>query len=228
LTCDRRCKVCGSGALYFVHQEVDGPWYRCLDCGCDSSTRTYAEVRADYNIASLEHNLEVSGSREALAETMMENIRWFDAFATPVRRFLDIGCNEGAGMEAMARRGWEVYGFDVFPEAKTRENVVIEPDFRADQFPRAFGAVMAREVIEHVENWKELLHQVWLALMPGGLFQIQTPKPICECNAIVYQRLHLQIFTPMALQYYLEQAQLEIIDRHIWALGHAYLCRKSP
>lgn len=222
------CKVCGSGALYLIHQDVDGPWHRCLDCGSDSSTRRYAEVCGGYNLDSLNHNLRVAGSRAALAESMRANIEWFDEFDAPFRSFLDIGCAEGVGMECMAERGWTAYGFDVIPEAKRSDRVVIAPGFQAELFPMRFGAAMTREVIEHVEEWQELLRQTWLALLPGGLFQLQTPRPTAEYTPIVYQRLHLQVFSPMALRYHLEMTGFEIVGERRWRLGQCYLCRRPP
>jgi hypothetical protein len=106
--------------------------------------------------------------------------------------------------------------------------VIIARDFKASLFKRQFGSILIREVIEHVEQWCLLLREASAALLPGGLLQVQTPRPTFDDDPIPYQDYHLQLFSTAMLPLELWRCGLTVIDGLFWHCGHAYLCRKSP
>jgi hypothetical protein len=93
-------------------------------------------------------------------------------------------------------------------------------------FPRKFGAILMREVIEHLEDWRDALEEVREAMLTSGLFQIQTPRPTAGCEEMIHQEVHLQIFSPMALERALQEQGFLVIDRMFWPGGQAFMCRR--
>lgn len=237
-----QCLVCDCDELYPSHtiefeREDCGQksiqWYRCIRCGSDSTDENTNQMKEAYysSTAELDHNILACGSREALRGTMAFNFEWFESYKqmAPEQTFLDIGCNEGAGMDGMQSLGWSVHGFDVNQFAYCGIHVTIADQFRADLFPRRYGAAMAREVIEHVPTWREFLVQAQLSLLPGGLFQLQTPRPLIsldtDLDRAMYRGGHIQLFAPTVLRYWIEQSGFAVLDQVIWRQGQAYMCR---
>jgi SAM-dependent methyltransferase len=223
------CKVCSSPDLYPVHPTaLGGPWSRCLACGSDSSALTYADVRDTYDAAYVGRHLERFGP-DGCEQEMTANLEWFQHYRThtPQHSFLDVGCAEGAAIRGMRKRGWDSYGFDVIPEARTDPAVTIAPHFAADHLPRKYGALMAREVIEHVEGWRQFLVECRGALLLKGLCQIQTPRPWHEPHAIPYQPQHLQLFSPYALLHEFRVLGFSVLDWRVWDYGQGWLLQKA-
>jgi len=211
------CKVCSESYLVPLWSAGDAGFYRCLICGCDSSDKNYADVKHIYNERYLDHN----GTAEQNAGEMQCNIDWFETYRSvaPSKDFLDIGHNEGGGLLAMQRKGWRVHGFDVNPVCNYGPHTTIAPYFAANLFPQKYGVVMCREVIEHVEGWRQFLMEIHEVMLPGGLLQLQTPLPDRKNGPLVYQLAHLQIFTPHALKLYCRDAGFEVLDWMLWYGG---------
>lgn len=221
-----RCKVCHMPGCRFLWHDDDGSWWgRCLCCGSDSSTTTYEEVQHRYNADYANHNLRTCGSRAALLETMRSNLDRFPD-DVPTKTFLDVGCLEGCAMEGMRQRGWRVSGFDVLDVAPSGFDVVAANRLDRLLFHEQYGAVMAREVIEHVEDWWLFLTECYALTLPGGVFQVQTPRPCVMFDSIPYHWAHLQLFAPYVLQRELKGVGFEIENEHRWSTGQLYLCRR--
>src|SRR3990172_7468535 len=106
----------------------------------------------------------------------------------PAGRILDIGCGTGSLMEQLARRGYEVSGVDASDECiqRTTERLShvtqnmppVVKKGRAEQidFPdQSFDAVIAAEVLEHVEGDDLAVKEFHRLLKPGGLCLITVP-----------------------------------------------------
>jgi SAM-dependent methyltransferase len=101
------------------------------------------------------------------------------------KRALDAGCGAGYGSAELAKSAASVVGLDVAPEAVAfaRANYA-SPNLRFEQascaaLPHpagAFDLVVAFEVIEHIENWREFLQEVRRVLAPTGQFIVSTPN----------------------------------------------------
>ncbi|HWB83376.1 MAG TPA: methyltransferase domain-containing protein [Bryobacteraceae bacterium] len=101
------------------------------------------------------------------------------------KRVLDAGCGAGYGSAELARVAASVVGVDVAAEAVdfARENYPL-PNLRFEQascaalpHPAAsFDLVVAFEVIEHLENWREFLAESRRVMAPNGQFIVSTPN----------------------------------------------------
>jgi SAM-dependent methyltransferase len=165
---------------------------------------------------------------EGVIRGMATNLRLFEKHCTtvPTPTFLDIGSNEGAAMEGMRRRGWQVFGFDVNEHA-ARPNVIVAPVFRAEIIPMKFGAVMLRGVIENVEEWESLLDETVKCMRNGGVLQVQTPLPVGHYHEFVQCANHLQIFSDTSLQDELEKRNLVILEKLAWGIGQCWIAKKA-
>jgi len=103
------------------------------------------------------------------------------------KRVLDAGCGAGYGSAEMARTALAVIGADCAPEAVdfARERYRL-PNLAFEQASCAalphrdssFDLVVAFEVIEHLENWREFLLETRRVLAPAGQFIVSTPNKL--------------------------------------------------
>lgn len=231
-----RCRVCFESELEPLWvgriDPIHGCWHRCLCCGSDTSNTEYDTIRAKYNSDYMTHNMHDLGGMDVCIKALEANVQWFQDHrrGCPDFSFLDIGCAEGAALRGMAALGWAVHGFDIDESARSLsppgQHITVAPAFAASLFPQRFSAVLCREVIEHVPDWRMLLSECWQVMRPNGIFQLQTPRPWTEFHQIPYQVFHLQLFAPAVLRYELERRGFEVIDHRLWPMGQGWVCRR--
>lgn len=101
-------------------------------------------------------------------------------------RVLEIGCQGGAALVALARRGADAYGVDVdsrsIAAAASRfegYGVTAHPEVGSASELRyatgEFDVVMSFDVIEHVPDKRAMLHEAVRVLKPGGLLVLSGP-----------------------------------------------------
>lgn len=216
-----RCRVCFSpdaSPVPFELPAVLSGWVRCAACGSDSNPNPYDP--SFYPMTTFEGQ-----SAEELRRECRSNCDWFGHHHTlgNDKSFLEVGSAHGATADVMRSLGWSPREFDVCPTG--RRGVTVHPCFSRWLFPHRFAAVMCREVVEHVESPRLLLHELHGVCVPGGLVQVQTPVPLSAYHRIPYQPSHLFLATPAALRGMLNEAMLDVVDERHWDLGQAYLCR---
>lgn len=221
------CRACYStdlGPLPFEVPASAGGWRRCRACGSDTAAHGY-----DASIYTPDYVARHTGicDAEHLRREVRTNCGWYARHGTlPGKTFLDVGCCEGSALHVMAGLGWDVSGWDVVPSLSPAPNLRYGPAFSRWAFPRRFDAVMCREVLEHVESPDLLLHELAGAALPGGLVQVQTPRPLDDAaHPFAYQTAHLCLIPPDRLKAMLSRAGLVVVDELVWGIGHAYLCR---
>ena len=225
------CKLCLSAnvaQLPFAVPADRGTWVRCGECGSDSNSVDYDEIKHIYNPANSAKAVDITGGAEKRREQVSSNCDWFEHHRDKrlPKDFLDIGCLEGSVLDVMqCAHGWSVHGFDVFNSPDHGGHITVNSFFSEWLFPQKYAAVMCREVFEHVPAPNLFLHQCFYATMPHGLFQVQTPIPLDHYNEMVYQVLHLFLVSPKQLRKMLGEAMFDILDERHWDIGQAFLCR---
>jgi SAM-dependent methyltransferase len=101
------------------------------------------------------------------------------------KRVLDAGCGAGYGSAELADVAESVTGIDIAPVAVeyarahyALPNLAFE-EASCTQLPFADGAfdlVVAFEVIEHLENWRDFLQELRRVLAPAGQVIVSTPN----------------------------------------------------
>ena len=101
------------------------------------------------------------------------------------KRVLDAGCGAGYGSAELADVAESVTGIDIAPVAVeyarahyAQPNLAFE-EASCTQLPFADGAfdlVVAFEVIEHLENWRDFLQELRRVLAPAGQVIVSTPN----------------------------------------------------
>ncbi len=104
------------------------------------------------------------------------------------KRVLDLGSGEGFGSALLAGRAQSVHGIDVDERAVKHSQLNYQAPNLAFQTgsaldlggfgPGAFDAVVAFEVLEHIEDQERVLQQVRHALTDEGLLVISTPDRV--------------------------------------------------
>jgi SAM-dependent methyltransferase len=101
------------------------------------------------------------------------------------KRVLDAGCGAGYGSAELAQSALSVVGVDRAAEAIDFARAAYRfPNLRFERascasLPHpdgAFDLVVAFEVIEHLENWREFLEEARRVLAPTGQFMVSTPN----------------------------------------------------
>jgi SAM-dependent methyltransferase len=102
-------------------------------------------------------------------------------------RVLDIGCGTGYGTAELAQHAKSAVGIDVSDDAIAYArahyplaNLTFQTASATNlPFPPAsFDLITAFEVIEHLENWHDLLIEARRLLHPSGIFLVSTPNKL--------------------------------------------------
>lgn len=102
-------------------------------------------------------------------------------------RVLDIGCGAGYGTAELAQHAQSATGIDISGDAivyasehyRIPNAAFLAASATAIPFPAAsFDLITAFEVIEHLENWHELLIEARRLLRPDGTFLVSTPNKL--------------------------------------------------
>ena len=141
----------------------------------------------------------------------------------PPAQVLDAGCGWGVTLDALERRGYRPTGLDVSRQAlagleQERDGrALIEADLTrplpAD--PPAFDAVLALDVIEHLDDDRGAVEQLGRLVRPGGLVVVSVPalpELYSEFDAI---QGHRRRYRPETLRAAFADTGLEL-DRIFW------------
>lgn len=100
-------------------------------------------------------------------------------------RLLDIGCGGGVLAEEFASMGCQVTGIDISPKSIEVARVhaaqgKLSIDYQVGSgtslpfSDHSFEAVSCCDVLEHIQDWKQVIAEAGRVLLPGGLFFFDT------------------------------------------------------
>jgi SAM-dependent methyltransferase len=99
----------------------------------------------------------------------------------PPARVLDAGCGWGVTLEALERRGYPSVGIDIsrrtLERLDRRGRLLIEADLTGSVVPdvELHDAVLALDVIEHIDDDRALLATLAALVRPGGIVIVSVP-----------------------------------------------------
>jgi SAM-dependent methyltransferase len=148
-------------------------------------------------------------------------------------KVIDIGCNDGALMEALGRAGYaQICGVEPNPIAAATAQAkghkvyngyltkALAADIVADR--GEFDTVYVRHVVEHVSNIEEFFAALRMLLLPDGLLVLELPDVeeglILGSPAILWEE-HVSYFTAALAEYMLKRFGFRITDRRQYVFG---------
>lgn len=98
------------------------------------------------------------------------------------KKILDIGCATGLFLSHMKKMGWKTYGVEICKDACDYGNNVRNVNIfhgtlnEAGFNEETFDIIHLSHVIEHINNPKEFLQEIYRLLKPGGVIYCTTPN----------------------------------------------------
>jgi 2-polyprenyl-3-methyl-5-hydroxy-6-metoxy-1,4-benzoquinol methylase len=159
-----RCRVCGHVqeqhiANIFANQNQDAL----------SATHHISEVKRDWDFSDMKRQL-----------VFMPRLKNIQAYCS-TGRLLDIGCSNGAFIEAATACGWEACGIELRKSSASfaRErglDVFMQPLNELHFQDNSFDAITMWQVLEHLPDPPECMNECCRILKPGGIFAFSTPN----------------------------------------------------
>ena len=209
---DRACLACGGETSEPLFEKEGIPYHRCPACDFAFSTpitnANFATALCDYEPAYLAY-LEESAEDEA---NFAAQLRWVEGFC-PLqgRRVLDVGSGGGKLVRFLRRRDVDCHGIE--PAKPLYERFLQDDacfsaetlDAFAERAPESRDAVLAFDVLEHVERPDLFFAGAARVLGPDGMLFVSTPDRGSILARLTgrrwhyYNRYHLSYFSRSTL-----------------------------
>ena len=161
-----------------------------------------------------EHPIETSSDFENIQEYVIHlmHLKAYEeaAWLGQGKRTLDWGCNDGWGIEMMAKYGCEASGIDVSEHALDlarkrlgQDAELFLYDGKTSPIPsNQFDLVTSFQCIEHVLDYDKYLGEIQRVLKPGGIAVLTTPNALIRLYPGMkpWNPFHVREFSPDELQ----------------------------
>lgn len=250
---DDPCLVCGSATTVVIEGLQDNRFgapgtyavRACPACGCwqtsprldqDALNRVY---ESHYNFGGHEPK-SYAGFRERLYESALYRLwLWIDGDITfalprnrqdgPRPRLLDVGCNEGRGLQRFAANGFEVTGLELNPlaaeAARQRGFEVISEPVEQSPDGRRFDVVVLSNVLEHSLDPNAMLEALHRLLEPGGALWISLPNRDSQFRRL-FGRSWINWHVPYHITHFNAAALSALLERHGFRVISC--CQETP
>jgi len=144
-----------------------------------------AETPSGFNPATFDRLAKIEDTHFWFVARNQLIVGLVDKYFASARRYLEIGCGNGAVLQALERaRGWDrIVGSDLHPwglahaRARLPQHVEFaQLDARAIPASAAFDLIGAYDIIEHVADDEAVLRSMHRAVAPGGGVLIAVPQ----------------------------------------------------
>jgi len=136
----------------------------------------------------------IAGLHEFVAQKVVQTLK-------PSSTLLDLAAGSGAMSLRLHDLGFQVTATDIVPDNFRLHDRMpfvsanLNKDFSREISPR-YDAVMAVEIIEHIENPRHFLRECYALLKPGGVLALSTPNLDSPVSKAMYARFGtFQAFT---------------------------------
>jgi SAM-dependent methyltransferase len=130
---------------------------------------------------------------------------WVRETAKPSYRVLNLGAGPATNDQQRCLKGEvsEVAGADIDPivlENRELDSALLIKDGRIAANDASFDLVYSDFVLEHVENPRQLLTEIYRLLVPGGVFLFRTPNKyhyVTMISSLTSQSFHEKVANPV-------------------------------
>ncbi|HET6767043.1 MAG TPA: class I SAM-dependent methyltransferase [Chitinophagaceae bacterium] len=209
------CLVCNGANIQTLNGYERHGLVKCGNCGFVFMKKipTSTELENYYSVYAYENEKEIPGPTRLSLENLLDS---FEKYRQN-NRILDVGCGEGWILELAMKRGWETYGTEFSSRAIEiceKKGIkmytgILNP---ANMKEKDFDIIVSSETIEHINNPREELANIYQLLRKGGLFYITTPnfnsylrRMMKDKYAIIKYPEHLSYYTTATLNKVLKQ-----------------------
>ena len=193
----RDCLVCGGDASEALFEKEGIPYHRCPNCDFAFSTPTtnanFATALDDYEPAYLAY-LETSAEDEA---NFAAQLRWVEGFRSlRGHRVVDVGAGGGKLVRFLRSQDVDCHGIE--PAKPLYEHFLRDDpcfsaetlDEFADRASEPLDAVLAFDVLEHVERPDLFFASAARVLGPDGMLFVSTPDRGSVLARLTRRRWH--------------------------------------
>jgi hypothetical protein len=213
-----RCPFCGNAALHsFTAVAYDVPGARVALSECPACRLAWQSALKSLDSDALMQQCHEEAAGFWSADEVSGRIRRQAEFVLtlmPPGRLLDVGGADGAFATAVAERGWDCTVIDpAFPPARLSPRVNILRGLTGDlPLDPVYDVATMWAMIEHVNDFASMMHDVQTRLRPGGKLIIEALN-YQSINRLRggdrwwgYQLDHQWYLSPEAYGRYLQQA----------------------
>lgn len=181
-----RCPVCNAESPKAFGEKNGLAYVRCRDCShvYVGTPASEEHLRAYYTNRNSHHQ---SDSKLAWDYSNTKYQRHFKPILDQVARFapsrtlLDVGCSNGAFVNAAVKSGWQASGVELetgsVEIARARGLTVHHCALKDKHFPDgSFGAVTMWQLIEHLDDVQDMVTEIRRILCDGGVLAVSTPN----------------------------------------------------
>lgn len=148
----------------------------CDECGLAQTAPMPDDLNFHYENY---HGGRHGGSADFCAR---RRIRWLEQSVSEnrsaTRKVLDIGCGEGTFLRAARARGWQTVGVEMSRATISDADLEIYEtidDVEKKHGENSFSAITFWHVLEHLENPRQSLKEIYELLAPGGKLLLAVP-----------------------------------------------------
>jgi 2-polyprenyl-3-methyl-5-hydroxy-6-metoxy-1,4-benzoquinol methylase len=139
---------------------------------------------------------------------------------SPGGRVLDVACGPGALSQRLHTMGFSVVAADAFPEVFTLHGQIpfVEMDVEKEWsgLDGQFDAIVAVEIIEHLENPYLFVRKCFNALVPGGILVLTTPNAAHYVSRIMFLLSGVfELYSPQSFSSRTKTAKGSVLPPHI-------------
>jgi 2-polyprenyl-3-methyl-5-hydroxy-6-metoxy-1,4-benzoquinol methylase len=210
------------------------PIYKCMDCKFEFCPES-VDLNKMYEFMEDDSYVESSKSRLIQAKKIA---KYSDKILKENSKLLDIGCGSGLLVKAFKDLNHESYGLEpskfLAKEGMLDDLKIYQGTLEDYDFSNEFSFISLIDVIEHVQNPKELLNQINEALDEKGYLLVITPRRDSFFRFLLgfkwwhYRIAHVGYFSKKNLFDMLKDSGFDIVDHKYptWFLPLDYILNR--
>ena len=220
IDCSGTYVKCNECSLVYLHEPP--PWDKIVSFYSSLEKGHTANTGRD-NASTLKQQVDkpAQGWKRLLRKLRFRPHSWpLQSVPKGSKRFLDLGCGNGAKLFEFTRRGYEVWGVDVGEDSVRLckellpEGKFVQGELQESNLPDGhFDYIRIDNALEHVPNAREVIKECRRLLCKGGQLMVYVPNGrslslrLMKGDSIsAWIPFHLQLFTRKSLRLLLSEA----------------------